>query len=88
MSLNITCALQNVVAKAKEFTAKLGSGEEYDLSLCGADPEHNLAILHTSGRNTPWVSVSLGESETLQVGQYAFAIGFTGGEALSAFPST
>jgi len=66
----------HVIAGAHEITVRMTDGEEYQAELVGTDELTDLAVLHVPDADIPeeWVA-PLGDSEALQVGQRAIAIG-------------
>ena len=63
----------HVVNGAKSIHARLMSGERYEASIVGDDPDTDLAVIRI---NAPMLeSVRLGSSNRLKVGQVAIAIG-------------
>jgi len=66
----------HVIAGAQVITVRLANGEEYEADLVGTDQITDLAVLHIPDAEIPseWVA-QLGDSDTLQVGQRAIAIG-------------
>lgn len=65
----------HVIEGASEATVKLADGTDYQCSLVGASPAHDIAVLKIgSGYKRP-PPVPLGTSHDLRVGQKVFAIG-------------
>ena len=68
----------HVISGADEITVKISENETYDAEVIGTDPESDLAVikLKLDGEKLPasYVAV-LGDSDTLQPGHYAIAIG-------------
>ena len=69
---------QHVVAGADTITATLYSGETYAAELVGADASYDIAVLKIDA--TGLSAVSVGDSDTLQVGESVVAIGNPLGE--------
>ena len=65
----------HVIDGASEATVKLANGSDYQASLVGASPAHDIAVLKigTGYKRPP--PVPLGSSNDLKVGQRVFAIG-------------
>ncbi len=63
----------HVVEGAKSIKVTLSSGREYSAKALGGDPRVDLAVLKVSATNLP--TATLGDSDALQVGQMAIAIG-------------
>ena len=64
----------HVIAGAQQLTVALPDGESvYSATLVGADPYTDLAVLKIDGQNLP--VARLGDSQKLQVGDWAVAIG-------------
>ncbi|MCA1609130.1 MAG: trypsin-like peptidase domain-containing protein, partial [Acidobacteria bacterium] len=62
------------VEDASRITVKLTSGEEYQATVVGVDPETDLAVLKIdAGRDLPFIK--LGNSEATSVGDWVLAIG-------------
>ena len=68
----------HVIADATTINVILTSGETMEAELVGSDEENDVALLKVDGRNLP--TVSLGDSENLQVGDQVAAIGNPLGE--------
>ncbi|MFH1048597.1 MAG: trypsin-like peptidase domain-containing protein [Patescibacteria group bacterium] len=64
--------------KKAEYTVLMNDGKEYSAKLLAADPVNDLAIIKIDEKNLP--TVSLGDSDKLEVGQIAIAIGNSLGE--------
>jgi serine protease Do len=65
---------EHVIAGAETVRVTLSDGREYEASLVGADPNHDLAVLRIETRDAvPWVAP--GRSEGLMVGEPLVAIG-------------
>jgi len=66
----------HVVQGAQEITVRLAGGDEYPAQLVGTDQLTDLAVLRITGVDIApeWVA-PLGDSDALQVGQRAIAIG-------------
>lgn len=65
----------HVVEGAEEITVGLASGDQYPATVVGTDPDTDLAVIkiNTEGRQLP--VAPLGDSDKLEVGQYAIAAG-------------
>lgn len=68
----------HVIEGADTITVVLDSGDIYKARLVGRDPRNDIAVIKIDGTNFP--SVYLGESNDLQVGELAVAIGNPLGE--------
>ena len=68
---------QHVVSGAQKVTATIDSGKEtekvYDAEIIGTDKDTDLAVLKIDGKDL--VAASLGDSDTLRVGDSVVAIG-------------
>lgn len=64
---------QHVIDGANEISVVLNTGDEYTATLVGADEKSDLAVLKIDAPNL--VAAELGDSEALQVGELAVAIG-------------
>ncbi len=65
---------EHVVKGAEEIKVKLADGRIFDGELIGTDPDTDVAVLKIKDSNELPVAV-LGDSDALQVGQWALAIG-------------
>lgn len=64
----------HVVAESSEITVELDDGTELDATLIGADDKTDIAVLRVdAGRKLP--SVGWGDSDAVDVGDWAIAIG-------------
>ncbi len=73
----------HVVSDAQTIRVHLQDGREYMGELVGTDPTTDIAVIRIEDSNLP--VLSLGESSTLQVGEWVLAVGnpgFGGGRAL------
>jgi serine protease Do len=74
---------KHVVADEKaKYTVFLSTGEKFDADVLARDPVQDLAVLKINGENLP--TVTIGDSDTVRVGQTAIAIG----NALGEFQNT
>ncbi|MDY6971887.1 MAG: trypsin-like peptidase domain-containing protein [Thermodesulfobacteriota bacterium] len=64
----------HVVAKAQKITVTMSDGSRVPATLVGRDPASDLAVIKISSRYANVVA-ALGDSEKIQVGQKAIAIG-------------
>lgn len=65
---------RHVVEDAEaDYTVFTSDGKKYEASVVARDPVHDLAILHIDGNGFPFLSFS--DSQDVQVGQTAIAIG-------------
>lgn len=63
----------HVVAGANQLTAVLTDGRELEARVVGTDPATDLAVVRVQDSGLP--TATIGDSETLRVGQLAIAIG-------------
>ncbi|MDH5396359.1 MAG: Do family serine endopeptidase, partial [Gammaproteobacteria bacterium] len=63
----------HVIDKADEITVSLRNGETYQAKLIGTDPESDVAVIQIKAKNLS--AIPLGDSEKLNVGDFAVAIG-------------
>ncbi|HMN28289.1 MAG TPA: trypsin-like peptidase domain-containing protein [Caldilineaceae bacterium] len=64
----------HVVEGAEELLVTLADGRSYTATVTGSDPSNDLAVVKIPTDNLP-APIPLGDSEQLQVGQFAIAIG-------------
>ncbi len=64
---------RHVVTDGAEITVKLNDGREFDAKLIGEDPTTDIALLKIEARSLPYLT--LGDSDTLKVGQWIIAVG-------------
>lgn len=64
---------QHVVDGAKKITITLNDNRELDATIVGSDKYSDIALLKVNATGLP--TVSLGDSDGLEVGQWVFAIG-------------
>ncbi len=64
----------HVIEKAQSIVVKLADGREFEARLIGRDPQTDLALLWLVGANNV-PTVSLGDSDSLEVGDWVVAIG-------------
>ena len=69
----------HVVEGAEKLTVMTTSGEEYDATVIGADEVNDVALLKING-DEDFPTVSIGDSDNIQVGQQVCAIGNPLGE--------
>ncbi len=63
----------HVVAEADKIQVKLADKREFTAKVVGADPKSDVAVIKIDGENLP--VAKLGDSETLEVGDWVVAIG-------------
>jgi serine protease Do len=63
----------HVVGNATKIVVTLADGKKYNAELVGSDPETDIAVIKIDSRNLP-ISV-LGDSDTLEQGDWVLAIG-------------
>ena len=63
----------HVIDEAEEITVSLNDRREFSAVVIGVDPLSDLAVLKINGKNLP--KVSIGDSESLKVGDWVVAIG-------------
>lgn len=63
----------HVIDKADEIKVTLSNGETYSAKLIGTDPDSDVAIIQIKAKNL--TAIPLANSEALQVGDFAVAIG-------------
>ncbi len=68
----------HVVEGAEKLTVTMTSGEEYEATLIAADSDNDVALIKIDGQDFP--TVSIGNSDEIQVGEQVCAIGNPLGE--------
>ena len=63
----------HVVEGATKITVEMNNGKSYEAKTIGTDPPSDLAVLKIEGENLP--SLTLGNSDTVRVGDIVLAIG-------------
>ncbi|MEK9152374.1 MAG: trypsin-like peptidase domain-containing protein [Patescibacteria group bacterium] len=63
-----------VVDEAAEYTIILQDGTKHDAKVLARDPANDIAVLKIEGKNLP--TVTLDDSDAIQVGQKVIAIGY------------
>ncbi|MBD3309091.1 Do family serine endopeptidase [candidate division KSB3 bacterium] len=63
----------HVVAEADEVKVTLADEREFEATVVGTDPKTDIAVIKIEGENFP--TANLGDSSTLEVGDWAIAIG-------------
>ncbi len=71
---------EHVIGGADKITVKLPDGREFKGEIKGKDPRSDLAVIKINARNLP--VATLGDSESLKIGQWVVAIGNPFGFAL------
>lgn len=64
----------HVVQKVDKITVKLTSGKEYSAKLIGSDPNSDIALIKIEGAKN-LKTAHLGDSDKIEVGDFALAIG-------------
>ncbi|MET0516883.1 MAG: trypsin-like peptidase domain-containing protein [Nitrospiraceae bacterium] len=65
----------HVVYGADAIIVTLADRTEYQAKVVGADPDHDLAVLHIQAPETALQPITIGNSQALRVGQRVLAIG-------------
>jgi serine protease Do len=65
----------HVVENAEEITVQTASDKEYKAKIVGRDPKTDLAVIKIDPNGESLTPVHLGDSDTLRVGDWIFAIG-------------
>ncbi|MCB9735312.1 MAG: trypsin-like peptidase domain-containing protein [Deltaproteobacteria bacterium] len=65
----------HVIAEAQEAVVTLSGGQQYQASLVGVAPDHDLAVLKIEAPAEELAPLAVGTSKDLRVGQFAMAIG-------------
>jgi S1-C subfamily serine protease len=69
----------HVVSEAEEVNVTLQDGREFEASVLGTDPVTDLAVVKISDRVSDLPVAPLGNSDVLEVGDWAIAVGSPGG---------
>ncbi|HLY12879.1 MAG TPA: trypsin-like peptidase domain-containing protein [Candidatus Limnocylindrales bacterium] len=64
---------RHVIASSGTLTVQLADGRQFDGTVVGTDPAHDVAVVKIAATGLP--TVTLGNSDNLQIGQLAIAIG-------------
>jgi len=64
---------RHVIASGGSLTVQLADGRQFDGTVVGTDPTHDVAVVKITASGLP--TVTLGNSDNLQIGQLAIAIG-------------
>jgi S1-C subfamily serine protease len=64
---------RHVVSGGGDLTVELADGRQFSGTVVGTDPQHDLAVVKIDSSNLP--TLTLGDSDKLQIGQLAVAIG-------------
>ena len=65
----------HVVKDAQSIRVRLWNGDEYNAEVIGADPQSDIAVIKIDPRGNELPVANLGDSEELNVGQFAIAVG-------------
>jgi S1-C subfamily serine protease len=65
----------HVVENAEQLTVTFADGKTYDAKIVGSDPTNDLAVISIDGNADLPDPLVLGDSESLQVGEFVLAIG-------------
>lgn len=65
----------HVIAKATEIRVRLQNGKEYDAKVIGRDPKTDLALIRIKTDDQLPRPARLGDSDTIQVGDWVLAVG-------------
>ena len=77
---------EHVVAGADKLTVTLPDGREFPAQVTGTDPTSDLAVVKIEAKHLP--VAELGDSDTVQIGQWAVAIGNPFGFAVGSSEPT
>ncbi len=73
---------RHVISGGGNLTVQLADGRQFDGTVVGTDPTHDLAVVKIAATGLP--TLTLGNSDKLQIGQLAIAIG----DPLGTFPGS
>lgn len=65
----------HVIDDAQDIQVTLSNGETYEAELIGADAEYDMAVLKINAPADKLSPIEMGRSDSLRVGQKAFAVG-------------
>ena len=65
----------HVVENAQQLTVTLADGQTYEAQIVGTDPINDLAVISVDGAESLPEPLVVGDSDSLQVGQFVLAIG-------------
>ena len=68
---------EHVIRNARHIRVRLNDGRTYDAEVCGTDPRSDLAMIKLVGDDVPvgLPCVELADSDKVEVGQWALAVG-------------
>jgi S1-C subfamily serine protease len=66
----------HVIADSKGVAVALADGKDYEATVVGADPDHDVAVLKIDADSSAMVPLQIGTSADLHVGQKVLAIGY------------
>ena len=68
---------EHVVRSAERISVKMSDGRSFSAEVCGTDPRSDLAMIKLIGKNVPadLPCATLADSDKVEVGQWALAIG-------------
>ncbi len=65
----------HVIRNAENISVRLYNGNEYDATVVGGDPDTDVAVIRIDAPEEALSPVALGDSDNLEVGQFAVAVG-------------
>jgi S1-C subfamily serine protease len=65
----------HVIENAEQLTVTFADGQTYDAQIVGSDATNDLAVISIDGKATLPAPLFLGDSDSLQVGEFVLAIG-------------
>jgi S1-C subfamily serine protease len=65
----------HVVENAQQLTVTFSDGQTYDAQIVGSDATNDLAVIRLDGKPNLPAPLALGDSDSLQVGEFVLAIG-------------
>lgn len=70
------CLTNNHVAGGGgKLSARLADGKDIEATIVGADPDTDVAVVQLDPKGAPYVPVTLGDSDGVEVGDWALAFG-------------
>jgi serine protease Do len=65
----------HVVERSEALSITLGNGQTFEAEIVGTSPAHDLAVVRIRGNVSGLPVAQLGDSDALQIGEWAIAVG-------------